>query len=304
MPSPARYHAMRKSTYILIALFVVLVGVAYLVTMKPGEQSISVEEGAPLVQIDSASVEKIEIKTPTSSVTLEKKGVEWFVQSPIAYRADQTNVANAIQQIKAMQVKNIVSSNAQKHNLFQVDSTGTQVVVYEKGAQKASFIFGKTGPTFSDSYARLTGSNDVALVTGAYSYTFTRPLKEWRDRTIFSMPRENIKLVEFQFGDTTFTLAFRDSTWKIGSDSANASTVESFLSSLSKFECDEFVDSIPSPLPKLTAQIAVSGTQIHFYYVKDGARYLVQTSTSPQWFEVQPWRANQLLKRKKDLVKK
>ncbi|HXG37564.1 MAG TPA: DUF4340 domain-containing protein, partial [Bacteroidota bacterium] len=221
-----------------------------------------------------------------------------------AYRADQTNVTNAIQQIKAMRVKNIVSSNTQKHNLFQVDSTGTQVVVYEKGTQKASFIFGKTGPTFSDSYARLAGSNDVALVTGAYAYTFNRPIKEWRDRTIFSTPKENIKQVEFQFGDTTFTLAFQDSTWKIGKDSVDASTVESFLSSLSKFECDEFVDSIPSPLPKLTAQIAVAGTQIRFHHVKDGAKYFVQTSASPQWFEVQPWRADQLLKRKKDLVKK
>lgn len=295
---------MKKSTYILIALLVVLAGVAYLVTMKPGEQSISAEEGASFVQIDSLAVDKIEIKTPTSSVTLEKKGVEWFLQSPLAYRADQTNVANAIQQIKAMRVKNIVSSNTQKHNLFQVDSTGTQVVVYEKGTQKASFIFGKTGPTFSDSYARLAGSNDVALVTGAYAYTFNRPIKEWRDRTIFSTPKENIKQVEFQFGDTTFTLAFQDSTWKIGKDSVDASTVESFLSSLSKFECDEFVDSIPSPLPKLTAQIAVAGTQIRFHHVKDGAKYFVQTSASPQWFEVQPWRADQLLKRKKDLVKK
>jgi hypothetical protein len=295
---------MKKSTSILIGLLVVLAGVAYLVTMKPGEQSISAEEGASFVQIDSLAVDKIEITTPTSSVRLEKKGVEWFVQSPIVYRADQTNVANTIQQIKAMQVKNIVSSNPQKHNLFQVDSTGTHVVVYEKGTQKASFIFGKIGPTFSESYARLTGSNDVALVSGAYAYTFNRSVKEWRDRTIFSMARENIKQVEFQFGDTTFTLVFQDSTWKIGKDSANVSTVESLLSSLSKFECDEFVDSLPSPLPKVSAQISVAGTQIRFHYVKDGAKYYVQTSASPQWFEVQPWRAEQILKRKKDLVKK
>jgi flagellar basal body-associated protein FliL len=295
---------MKKSTYILIALLIVLAGVAYLVTMKPGEKSISTEAGEAFVKIDSLAVDKIEIEAPASSVTLEKKGVEWFLQAPIAYRADQSNVANAIQQIKAMQVRNIVSSNQQKHGLFQVDSTGTQVVVYEKGAQKASFVLGKTGPTFSDLYARLTGSNDVVLVGGAQAYVFNRPIKEWRDRTIFSSPKETIRHVEFQFGDTTFALTFQDSTWNVGKDSVDASAVETLISSLSKFECDEFLDSIPSPRPKLTAQITVAGTQIRFHHLKETAKYVVQTSASPQWFEVQPWRADQVLKRKKELVKK
>ncbi len=295
---------MKKSTYILLALLVVLAGAAYLVTMKPGEQSLSVDSGNYLVQIDSLAVDKIELRTPTSRVVLEKKGVEWFVEKPLVYKADQSNVANAIHQAKSFIVKNIVSSSPEKHGLFQVDSLGTMVTVYEKGAHKTSFILGKSGPTFSDSYARLASSNDVALVSGGFSYTFNRPLKEWRDRTIFSMPKENIKSVEFQFGDTTFTLAFQDSAWKIGKDSADVSTVESLLSSLSKFEADEFIDSIPSPLPKMTAVITVGGTQIRFHEVKEPAKFYVQSSTAPQWFEVQPWRTNQVLKRMIDLLKK
>jgi hypothetical protein len=295
---------MKKSTSILLVIFLILAGAAYLVTMKPGERSVSAESGTYLVQIDSLAVDKIELKTPSSSVVLEKKGVDWFVQAPLVYRADQMNVANAIHQAKSMRVKNIVSNNVQKHNLFQVDSTGTLVVLYEKGTQKASFILGKTGPTFSDCYARLVNSNDVALVDGAYPFTFNRPVKDWRDRTIFSTPRETLKQIEFQFHDTTFTLALRDSTWMIGKDSANVSTVETVLSSLSKLDCDEFVDVAPTPLPPLTAQISVSGTQIRFYEVKEPAKYFVRSSSSPQWFEIQPWRANQVLKRKQELVKK
>lgn len=295
---------MKKSTYILLALLVVLAGVAYLVTMKPGERSVSVETGNYLVQIDSLAVDKIEVQTPTSKVVLEKKGVEWFVQEPLVYKADQTNIANAIHQAKSLVVKNIISSNPEKHNLFQVDSLGTMVTVYEKGTQKASFILGKTGPTFSDSYARLASSNDVALVGGGFSYSFIRPLKEWRDRTIFSLPKENIKAVEFQFGDTTFTLAFQDSAWTVGKDSADASTVDGLLSSLSKFEADEFIDPIPSPLPKMTAQITVGDAQIRFHEMKEPAKFFVQSSASPQWFEVQPWRANQVLKRMIELLKK
>lgn len=188
--------------------------------------------------------------------------------------------------------------------MFQVDSAGTQVTIFEKGIPKASFIIGKRGQTYSDSYARLTSSNDVAVVSGGYTFTFNRPLKEWRDQTIFTIPRESIKSVSFQYGDTTFALVFQDSTWKIGKDSVDASTVESLLSSLSKFEADDFIDSTLSPLPKMTAQLIVGNAQIRFYEVKDPVKYLVLLSASPQWYEVQPWRANQVLKRKKDLIKK
>jgi hypothetical protein len=63
------------------------------------------------------------------------------------------------------------------------------------------------------------------------------------------------------------------------------------------------VDTLVSKPPKITAQISYGGAQLNFAYLKDGDKYLVQSSNSPQWFEVQSWRANQVMKRKKDLVK-
>jgi hypothetical protein len=295
---------MKKSTLILLALFVVLGAAAYLVTMKPGEKSISTDTGAYLVQVDSVAVDRIDVKTTMSEIVLAKKGVEWFVQKPVVYRADHANIANVIHQSKTLEVKNIVSSNQQKHSVFQVDSSGTLVTLYENGVQKASFVIGKPGPTFSDSYARLSSSNDVAVVAGVSSYTFNRPVKDWRDKTIFSAPRESIRSVEYHFGDTTFSLAFKDSSWKVGEDSANVSAVESVLSSWSKLEADEFVDSLPPVLPKVTSTVIIGDVQIRFYEVKSPAKYYVQSSASPQWFEVQPWHASQVLKRKTELLKK
>ncbi|HEY5614398.1 MAG TPA: DUF4340 domain-containing protein [Bacteroidota bacterium] len=295
---------MKKNTVILIILFLVLLGAAYLVTMKPGEQSVSSEAGEPLAEIDSAAVDKIEIRSPLSSVVLVKRGAEWFLQEPISYRASPTNIANAIRQAKNMKVKNVVSSNVEKHNLFQVDSTGTMVTVFENGAQKAGFVLGKTGPAISENYARLASSNDVLLVAGGQSFTFNKALKEWRDRTIFSAPKETLTGVSFQYGDTTFTLAFGDSVWMADNDAADDATVQNLLTSLSSVEADEFTDTLITPLTKLTAQITVGDTQLRFHQSTDGTKYFVQSSASPQWYELQSWRANQLLKRKIDVVKK
>jgi hypothetical protein len=294
---------MNRNTSILIGIFLLLVAIAYLVMQKPGEQSSTGELGEYLVKVDSLAVDRIEIKSPTARLLLEKKGVEWFVQEPVSYRADQSNVASLIHESKNLEVKSIVSNKPEKQSVFQVDSTGTLVKMSAHGSEQAAFIIGKSGSSFSETYARRTTSNDVALVGGASSHTFNRPIKDWRDRTILAIPQERIKEVKFQYGDTTFVLAFEDSTWMAGKDSTQDWVVNTLLSSLSNFQADDFVDTLTSKPPKITAQISYGGAQLTFAYLKDGDKYLVQSSHSPQWFEVQTWRANQVLKRKKDLVK-
>ena len=173
----------------------------------------------------------------------------------------------------------------------------------QNGTEKASFILGKPGSGFTEVYARRSASDDVALVNGASSYVFSRPLKDWRDRTIFSLPKENIREVRYQFGDTTFVLAYKDSAWTIGKDSTQETVLNSLLSSLSNIQADDFVDSLSVIPSKPTAQISFGGTQLTFFYVKGNEKYLVHASGIPQWFEMQSWRANQILMRKKDLLK-
>ncbi len=294
---------MTRNTYVLLAILAVLVVAAYLVMQKPGERSSTGDSGHLFVTVDSLAVDRIEIKSPGSAVVLRKKGVEWYLDSPVSYKADQSNVAMLIHDCKNLEVKNMVSDKPEKFPVFQVDSTGTRLAIFQNGAEKSSFILGKSGSSYAEMYARMTSSNEVNLISGASSYVFNRPLKEWRDRTIFSVSRDNIKEVHYQYGDTTFVLAQRDSTWMIGKDSTQSDVVSNLLSTLSNVQADDFVDTLNTRPSRPTAQISYSGTQLTFFYVKQGDKYLVQSATSPQWFEVQSWRANQILKHKKDIVK-
>jgi hypothetical protein len=140
----------------------------------------------------------------------------------------------------------------------------------------------------------------VLIVEGASSYLFDRPVKEWRDRTMLSVPKESIKDVRYQYGDTVFTLAFRDSSWYVGNEKAQSSVGESIVSSLSSLQADDFIDSTISP--KVTALVTCAGIQLRFSFDKTANRYFVQSSSSPQWFIVEQWKANQVLKRKKEIV--
>jgi hypothetical protein len=294
---------MTRNTYILLGVLVALVAAAYLVMQKPGERSSSGGGGESLVAFDSLSIDQIEIKSPTGRVALQKKGVEWFVVTPVSYKADQANVASFIHSAKSLRVDNIVSDKPEKHSVFQVDSTGTIVRILQNGNEKASFVLGKPGSSFTEVYARRSASNEVALVSGASSYEFNRPLRDWRDRIIFAAPKESIREVRYQYGDTTFVLALKDSAWAIGNEKVQDGIANTLLSSLSHLEADDFVDTLSLRPSKPSAQITLSGTQVTFFLVKGNDKYLVQCSASPQWFEMQTWRANQILMRKKDILK-
>ena len=156
--------------------------IAFLVLQKPGEQSATSASAGLVFTIDSLSVDKIEIKTPSFSLVLEKRGAEWFITQPINYKADQDFIGQIIHQIKNLEMKSIVSSKPEKQSVFQVDQSGTQVKLYEKGIEKASFVLGKTAANYTESYVRKLNSDDVLLVEGTFSYTFNRPVNDWRDK--------------------------------------------------------------------------------------------------------------------------
>jgi hypothetical protein len=291
---------MKRNTLMLAGLFVILLIIAFLVLQKPGEQSANSASSGLMYIIDSLAVDKITIKTPASSLLLEKRGAEWFVAQPVNYRADQAAVGQIIHSVKNLEIKTVVSSKPDKQSVFQVDQTGTQVTLYEKGADKASFILGKMGGSYSESYVRRANSNDVITVEGASGDMFNRPVKDWRDKTILTVPKENIKTVQYQYGDTIFTVSFSDSVWVVGKEKVQQSAMEGLLTALSNVQADDFIDTTISP--KITASISFAGAQLRFSFDKSASRYAVQSSTSPQWFVMEQWKANQLLKRKKDIV--
>jgi hypothetical protein len=294
---------MKRNTVTLIALLVILGAVAYLVTQKPGEQSSS-GLGAPLLHIDSVAVDKLEIRSLKAHVVLEKRGAEWYLKEPIDYKADQSSVGNFIHEVKSLEVKNVVSNKPEKFSVFQVDTTsGTFLAICQGGIRKDSILVGKIGASYSDLYVRRLPSDDVDAVDASIQYQINRGAKEWRDKTILTVPKENIKEIKYQYGDTTFTLVYQDSVWLIGKNVIPPADVNGIVGALANFQADDFIDTTIQPAPKINVLVSYAGNQLRFSFLKTQNKYAVQSSNSPQWFVVETWRTNSILKRKKDLVK-
>jgi hypothetical protein len=293
---------MTKNSWVLIGVLAALVVVAYLVMQRPGESSSSGSSGAMLVDFDSASVDRIEIHSPNGREVIEREGGVWMVTSPVHYRAEDATVASTLSSGKRIELKGLVSSNPQKRGVFQVDSTGTNVLISGHGAQLAAFWIGKPSPSYTETYVRREGSDDVYLAAGMFSSSFSRRPNEWRDKTIFKTDQDAIAGVTLRYGDTTVALVRQDSVWKIGEEVAGTEAVKSFVGALANLQADDFVDTALAAMPPLTVQIELGDTQIRFYRMSDGEKYYVQSSSSGQLFQVFSWRASQILKQKKDFL--
>ncbi|MBX2991305.1 MAG: DUF4340 domain-containing protein [Bacteroidetes bacterium] len=298
---------MKRNTTILIGIFVLLAVGTYFVLQQEGEQSRASSVGDPLVKYDSASVDKLEIFANTNTVVLEKQAGKWMVTSPFNYPADEAGVTSAVGKGKEMNVTGLISTNPEKQHVYAVDSTGTLVNLFANNNRVASVRIGKPATNWTETYARLEGSDNVYTVSGTLGPTFIKEPDIWRDKTIFKADQSTINEVKFRYpaqrgsADTTFVLVRKDSVnWAIGSDSVGSAVV-TFLNYLSSFQTDEFLSSPETTAKDLAAVIEVSGTQLHFYKRSDG-KYEVRTSASPHWYSVSEWKAGQVLKRKKEFV--
>ncbi len=293
---------MTKNTWILIGVLAALIIIAYLVLQRPGESSAPESSGKMLVDFDSASVDRFEVRSPGGLTVVEREGGVWMITSPVHYRADDAVVASTLSSGRRMEIRELVSSNPQKRGVFQVDSAGTMVRIFEHGTAKAAFWIGKPSPSYTETYVRREGSDDVYLAAGMFSSTFSRRPNEWRDKTILRADQDAITGVTLRFGDTTVALERQDSVWKVGGDIAKTEVVKGFIGALANLQADDFVDTAVTEMPPLTVQIEVGGTLVRLYRMKEGDRFYVQCSTTPQIFQVYGWRATQIIKRKADFL--
>ena len=291
---------MSRSTWTLLAILLLLIGLAVIIVQRPGERPRSDVTEVMLVSFDSSAVNHIEVHSADGTITLQKDNGVWMLASPIRYRADPTAVETAIGKARAIPVKSVVSSNADKYSLFKVDSSGTSLRLYSGNTLLASIYIGKLSSTYNETYVRKDGATDVILADGMFEYIFSKPLKDWRDKSIIAIKRDEIQRVRFVYGDTTFALARVDSGWTLDGVKAAGAPIERLMGALGGFTADGFIDSTFVTAGKATSVISVNGIDLRFF--KQTGNYAVQGSISPQWFVVNDWKAQSVLKRKAEFI--
>ncbi|MDP8314444.1 MAG: DUF4340 domain-containing protein [Candidatus Celaenobacter antarcticus] len=209
---------MKKSLIWLIVIVVVLAIIYFVI--KGIEPKLERGEGSGFAGFTADGVTKIEIVSPAgeNDVTLERDDV-WELSYPIEYTADDKAIERLFTSLTDIKFVTIVSENPQKQGIFEVtEETGRGIKVYKGDKLVLHFFVGKTDQTKMNTYIREAGSDKVFAVQGNISYVFNRPINQWRDKAIVSIPENDLQQLKVTWGDTTVVYTLIDTLWSIVQD--------------------------------------------------------------------------------------
>ncbi len=299
---------MKSKTYLYLGILAVLLIAAYFLTTDRGEKTSSYKlTETKLFDLDSAKVDKIEIKTSTGDLVLSKASGEWRVEQPFNYRTVSASVEGLVSNLKNMKLESIVSTNPGKKETYGFkEPNQAEVTVFEGGVQKGKFMLGGTSAG-SASYVKKMDSDNIYIADNVDRNAFVKTSPdEWRDKNIITIPKQAINSVQYKSKEETF-LVKRDSTGKyfIGKDSVGKS-FDGVLNLLQKMDATGFKDTTLSPQTDFSEVIDIdwgNKTQLKFLKLETTpVKYLLVVSDDKQMYELDESYAKNLLKTKKEVL--
>jgi len=189
-----------QKIYAATGILVVLLGALFLVQKNAREDAVAhsvtaVSAALPQVKVsadDAEKLTKIEIKNGSKTdVVLEKEGDAWKVTKPVSYPANQQNVKSAVDNLKEIQIKDVLDNSKDQYGTYDLGDDKAVHVEAFKGADKVMDVyFGKSGSR--GQMTRVADKDGVYIATGYSSYLYSREVKDWRDRELLKFEDTNV----------------------------------------------------------------------------------------------------------------
>lgn len=188
--------------YVGLGLCAVLGGLYYMQTKKEkattnSSATTASSTSVPQIKVVPEEVDRLVIKAKDKpEVVLEKKGTEWTMVQPVAgAKIVKATVDEVLNGLKAMTFKDSIAKGQDKYAGYDlIDGKGIHVVASKGGGAVADVWFGSSAGR--GQLARIANDEAVYVVGGAFAYTFDKGPKEFRDKKVWDLAKDNVTAVE------------------------------------------------------------------------------------------------------------
>ncbi len=290
----------KKNSKILLIIFLVLIGLFFVLRYTDHSNSTIVEE---LVKADTAKVDQIVIHPPKGApvITLLKKTGKWWVKSSNEqHQADRRKMKGILFDLTSLKPESVVATSKKQWKKYQLtDSLATRIQVIEGGKVKSDILLGKFSylPAKNQkpnpyqrrpqgemiSYVRTYGNANVYSVDGMIKMNFGANPDNYRDKTFVKMDKNTITKVDFTYpGAKPFSLQKDKQYWKIDHEPADSMTVVRYLRYLSRTTASKIVhrfDKTKNPqIGKISIERENNKPVELMAYAIDSAQYVIHSS--------------------------
>ena len=204
--------------------------------------------------VEPKDVERVTVARKGETIRLQRTAEGgWEMLEPIKTRGDRGAVDDMVTGLATARMDREIDANPAKPADFGLDPPEAEVKLEVKGrAEPLVLRVGSKNPTGVWVYAREGGKPAVITLSESIARDATRPLADFRDRTVIAFDRRNVSGIDLDVnGDQIGVVADEPGKWRIVKPRplrADTDLISEFLDKLEGAKAVEFVDDAPKSL--------------------------------------------------------
>src|SRR5262245_45056456 len=235
---------MRWQTSVVLAVLLAAVGVFYYVydvRMAPEREKAEGRKGR-VFNAETAEVTQLALKRPTESIEVKREGEGWQMSAPLKARADKGPVEEVITNALTSKIDREIAAAPASPAEFGLDKPAAELTLTLKDGKALGLLLGAKSPTGVWVYAQERGKPNVFVIGDSVLRDATRPVSDFRDKTILAFDRQQVTGVDIVSREETIALEPVDHRWKLTRPlalAADPDTVAGFLDKLGSAKVKE-----------------------------------------------------------------
>ena len=243
-----------QTTAVLGALLAALAGFYYVYEVRLGPERQQAESAKGRVFTgEPADATELAIRRPDQTVRLTKEGDAWQMVEPLKVRGSGSTVQETLTSVLTARIDREIASAPEAVAEYGLDKPAAVIAVAMKDGTRRELELGSRNPTGVWVYAREAGKPAVFLVGESVLRDATRPVADFRDRTVLSFDRGAVSGVEIVTRDAAITVEPGEGRWRITRPvklPADRQLIDGFLDKLRNAQVKEFAAEAPPALER------------------------------------------------------
>src|SRR5712691_4453108 len=228
---------MRWQTTVMLALVLALLGgfyYAYEVRLGPGREEATARKDR-VFSADTKDVTELTLKRGGETVRLKRDGDGWELLEPLRARGSRPAVDETLANVLTARIDREIDANPKSPADFGLDKPAADLTLTLKDGKTLGLQLGGKNPTGVWVYARRRDTPAVFVVGESVLRDATRPVADFRDRTILAFDVKDVTGFEVALPPETVAAERRAGAWQVTRPTAlpgDSDTISEFLGKL------------------------------------------------------------------------
>ena len=236
-------------TIVVLILLAIIGGFAYYISRQPNEQT------PKLNNIAAADIQKIELRSRSRDIVVERTQDGWRFVKPIQGEVDHTVADSMADAIANLQITGTLSETPTDLAPFGLQNPSVNVIVTTKDHRVLPMIVvGKDAPVGSSSYIRSEQKPGILLVANTFPSQVEKSVDDLRPRSLIGFKPDEIREIVLDGNNgASLELSKKGDQWNIAKPrlyAADNSAVQHLLETVTNARIADFIDDNPSDLSR------------------------------------------------------